>query len=171
MPEGVSRSCRVCKLSQPIEDFTFERRHNTFTYECKACARKRSAEYYAGHKEVKSASAKHWYNKNRVKRLIQTDAWRKAHKELVLSRAHARRVKLRNGPTYTVGEWAALLIETGNKCLCCGKTGITLSIDHIVPVSKGGTNTIDNLQPLCIICNVKKGTKTINYRELQCQRA
>ena len=47
-------------------------------------------------------------------------------------------------------------------CLRCGaKHG--LSIDHIVPVSKGGQNTIDNLQTLCMPCNISKGVATISY--------
>ena len=51
----------------------------------------------------------------------------------------------------------------GEKCLCCGDKN-NLSIDHIIPVKKGGTNKIDNLQPLCLSCNSKKNTKIIDYR-------
>ena len=47
-------------------------------------------------------------------------------------------------------------------CLRCGaKHG--LSIDHIVPVSKGGQNTLDNLQTLCMPCSISKGVTTISY--------
>lgn len=50
----------------------------------------------------------------------------------------------------------------GNKCLRCGKTE-KLSIDHIVPLSKGGDNSSDNLQTLCLTCNSCKQDATISY--------
>jgi 5-methylcytosine-specific restriction endonuclease McrA len=49
----------------------------------------------------------------------------------------------------------------GWRCQICGKelTRETATVDHIVPCKYGGTNEIDNLQPLCMKCNVKKGVK------------
>lgn len=51
----------------------------------------------------------------------------------------------------------------GRKCLCCG-TDKNLTIDHVIPVFKGGKNNISNYQPLCKSCNSSKGTKTTDYR-------
>lgn len=36
-----------------------------------------------------------------------------------------------------------------------------LTVDHIIPKSKGGSNELDNLQPMCYACNHKKGNKII----------
>lgn len=51
-----------------------------------------------------------------------------------------------------------VLKRDGFKCKYCGaKAGdIELQIDHIIPVSKGGKSDIDNLQTLCIKCNLGK---------------
>ena len=47
------------------------------------------------------------------------------------------------------------------RCINCG-THKSLSIDHIVPVSKGGGNEIKNLQTLCATCNSSKGNKSMS---------
>ena len=52
----------------------------------------------------------------------------------------------------------------GEKCLKCGSNK-NIQLDHIVPVVKGGSNDISNLQPLCKTCNTSKGTKTEDYRQ------
>ena len=47
-------------------------------------------------------------------------------------------------------------------CVICGKSpatyrGITLHLDHKIPFSKGGDNSIDNLRTLCAKCNLARG--------------
>lgn len=49
------------------------------------------------------------------------------------------------------------------RCKFCG-THEALSIDHIVPRAAGGGDEIENLQTLCLSCNIKKGSKE-NYNE------
>ena len=47
----------------------------------------------------------------------------------------------------------------GYKCVECGASkedGATLHVDHKIPVSKGGTDELDNLQTLCSDCNLNK---------------
>ena len=60
-----------------------------------------------------------------------------------------------------------ILARDGKKCLCCGDIdhGYNLIIDHIVPIIKGGTSDLDNLQTLCRNCDAAKGEQIINYRK------
>jgi len=64
--------------------------------------------------------------------------------------------------THTVEEWQELKRTYGYACGMCWKKepDIALTIDHKIPLSQGGTNSIDNIQPLCKSCNSKKGRKT-----------
>lgn len=52
----------------------------------------------------------------------------------------------------------------GYACLSCGATE-NMTIDHVIPISKGGINDISNYQPLCFSCNSKKGIKKTDYRK------
>lgn len=52
------------------------------------------------------------------------------------------------------------------KCAYCGATssdGISLEVDHIIPISKGGSNELENLQILCRPCNSGKSDRIINF--------
>ena len=59
---------------------------------------------------------------------------------------------------YEVREY--LLEKFNRKCSYCGKEGIPLEIEHIIPRSRGGTDRIDNLCISCHNCNQEKGNKT-----------
>jgi hypothetical protein len=63
-------------------------------------------------------------------------------------------------------EWTEVKAKYGNKCLRCGKQEpeIKLTVDHVLPLAKGGTNDKDNVQPLCKSCNSRKHTNHIDYR-------
>ena len=60
---------------------------------------------------------------------------------------------------HSLKEWLELRASTKGICPCCKKkVGLSkLSLDHIIPISKGGTDYIWNIQPLCLSCNSSKG--------------
>jgi len=67
----------------------------------------------------------------------------------------------RNGVPGTLIEkdWNDVLEKHNFACVICGTNQDKLAIDHIIPVSRGGTNTPDNIQPLCKSCNSRKGNR------------
>jgi 5-methylcytosine-specific restriction endonuclease McrA len=72
--------------------------------------------------------------------------------------------RLGNGGSHSQTEWDFLCIKHGNKCLCCGVEK-PLTRDHVIPRSRGGSNDITNIQPLCFECNTAKKDNTTDYRK------
>ena len=65
----------------------------------------------------------------------------------------------------------AVMKRAGFKCQCCGEkpnkdNDVVLHIDHIIPYSLGGKDTIDNLQVLCLKCNESKKNNFIDNHNI-----
>lgn len=99
--------------------------------------------------------------------------WRKTKKGKASGqRRHTtRRVREREIiNTLTSGEWLDILKEYDYKCAYCGcgfDENILPERDHIIPISKGGHNTKDNVVPACRSCNAKKGNKILIQEMMQ----
>lgn len=112
-------------------------------------------------KEANRKSCAKYPEKQREK----TRRYRAQHPEKNSVNAENRRVrKQNNGGSVSAKEWRDLLDKYNHTCLCCKRTGIRLTMDHVVPLSRGGKHSIDNIQPLCGSCNSAKNTKVIDYR-------
>jgi len=80
-------------------------------------------------------------------------------------RGTLKKLQNKKGSSHTFGEWELTKKQYGNMCPACKKPEpeIILTEDHIIPLSKGGSDNIENIQPLCKSCNSKKHDKIIKY--------
>ena len=119
-------------------------------------------------------AAKRYYDNNPEKTL----AWRvkmkaelreyarryeETHPDASRLRSNKRRARELSAPgEHTTLQFMALCEIKNWECSYCGKhlTVKAATRDHITPLSRGGSNSIDNIAPSCIFCNVQKGTKT-----------
>ena len=154
-----------------------------------ACEREKK--YYRKHRELCLARAKAYREENPEKVKAATDEWfaknkeyrkkykakyrrlhreqiaayRKANRERNLVYKANRKTRLTNvGGKFTIKQWRELCDLYENRCLCCGKKK-PLTVDHVIPVSKGGTSDISNIQPLCGPCNSTKHDNVVDYRK------
>lgn len=123
--------------------------------------------------------SKKWRIENPEKARKQSEKWRLNHpqktKEIQNKWKNANREKIRKYDQkrrdlqridgHTLEEWETLKAQYNWICLCCKKQEPTIKLerDHIIPVIKGGSSNIQNIQPLCGSCNSKKHTKIIKY--------
>lgn len=97
----------------------------------------------------KDGESKQVYHRNYVKR----------HPDLISHLKARRYARERNAKgSHSLIEWQLLKIAYENKCAFCGENK-KLTKDHVIPLSKGGSDFIENIQPLCKNCNSKKHNK------------
>ncbi len=79
------------------------------------------------------------------------------------SQCKRKRRELQQGIGWSEDEWNQLLEQWNYQCLKCGNSG-KLVADHVIPLFRGGEHSINNIQPLCSECNLRKGIQIIDYR-------
>ena len=99
------------------------------------------------------------FNKRRAK---YHRVYRKAHPEWTKLQKNKRRsLEMGAEGNFTQKEWEELKNKHNQLCAHCGEKK-KLTIDHIQSLSKGGSNYITNIQPLCGSCNSSKWIKELN---------
>ena len=111
-----------------------------------------------------------YYERNREEVISRSKKWAEENAEKVkIAKANNRRkrraAKNVNDIHFTAEEFDALCSVYGYGCLCCGVTDRFLEADHVVPLTKGGSDDISNIQPLSGGCNRRKFTAVIDYRQ------
>lgn len=76
-----------------------------------------------------------------------------------------RLAKARQLGRHLPDEWQALVETFNSACVKCGAGADDVVKDHIVPIYQGGSDALENLQPLCRSCNAAKGPEAKDFRE------
>ena len=146
--------------------------HNFVGHQCKECHDAWRAANYdkvratvyawnaANHDRVKE-NATAWQSANPEKIKALATKWHAANPDAARIYAHNRRaLKNQCGGKLSHNIREKLFKLQKGKCACCKKPlGDDCHLDHIVPLSKGGSNTDDNIQLLTQRCNNQKHAK------------
>ena len=117
-------------------------------------------EYYLKNKEKRRLQSLEWGRKNKEKRKIIKDRWRAKNRERTnyLTKLYIYRKK--NAEGSITFEQLQEIYKRNPLCVYCG-INKSNTIDHIIALSKGGSNNFENLVACCINCNSKKGNKDL----------
>lgn len=174
--KGYQRHCKQCQREylQTNKERVRERKR-AYNEKNRDRVRQKHKEYVEEHKERLTEIGKQWRTDNAEHLKQYKKDHRQHYYELEVERTkkhpNRNRIQLANGRArrenvpgvLTVQDWELVLDKYGHKCLGCYSAG-ELEIDHVLPMSRGGRNSGDNLQPLCPSCNARKSDTYIDYR-------
>ncbi len=172
--------CPGCTQTLPLDQFATDNRSKSgkqgYCRQCQKLRRKPRTEeqrqkflkQYHDNPELYRARNRAQYKKHKQKRLEKNQRyaerypervratnrlWRLNHPEKIKEYHKTRADRLRaNGGKCGLVEWLTKCAVYKNACAYCGST-CRLTIHHIIPVSKGGPSSIDNLVQACQSCN------------------
>ncbi|WP_425592266.1 HNH endonuclease [Corynebacterium callunae] len=90
-------------------------------------------------------------------RTAYTREWRKKNPASVRTSKFKRRQFELTG-SISERDWRRTVNRYHNKCAYCGQK-CAPTMDHVIPLSRGGTNNIGNILPACLPCNASKHAK------------
>ena len=181
------KRCAKCKQDKDVNDFNKNKsKSDGRTTECKLCVKQYNAKYREENKDYfqeyqtkywkensaelatqkkeyiannKSAHLKrqhNWYVKNIDDIKIRISQYKKDHPEQYQIYGSKRRA-LKKTAISDKFVYQDIIDKYGNRCVYCG--GAFTHIDHYVPLSKGGSHTLENVRPSCETCNLTKSNK------------
>lgn len=188
------RTCKTCQKHFPLSEYPKTKKGYVRSKSCKKCFNRRNSTPYEGEHKLRTQQRSREYARNNPRRFNRSsdESYAKQKEKLRIrylndeefrlrakenakkyrlenpdkeaARKKSRRARQRSATgKFTAQEWLALCARYNHKCVACKKSE-SLTADHVIPVSKGGSSFIDNIQPLCRSCNSKKHDKTIDYR-------
>jgi 5-methylcytosine-specific restriction endonuclease McrA len=152
--DGLSGTCKQCHIRYGVEN----NRIKIDQY------RKRWKKWQNENRDAYRATARRWFANNSEIVRFRIRRWKDQNPEAVVLIRERRRARELGAPgDFTRAQWKAVCELANQKCLACGESK-PLTVDHVIPLSRGGSHFIENIQPLCQPCNTRKSDQIIDYR-------
>lgn len=169
--EDGRKYCSGCEEQKPVTDEYFFRdnfSNDGFYSMCKVCKSQKTSKWFDKNKEYREEYDRKYYLRNKEyyslmhKKFIRENA---GYEAVANQKRVAMMKKLPN--TFTLEDWNKAKEHFNFKCAYCemveeeniNKFGRGLEQEHVVPLSKGGPFTADNIIPACRTCNSSKRDK------------
>lgn len=168
---GRHSRCKACVLAEQAARYARNMQDVEFADQRKAQMKATSRRRYesldeAGMRRQRAVTAD-WRSRNKAATSEQYRAWRIANAQRVLEKNHRRRARLLDAFVAPVDS-ATIWERDGGVCQLCREAidptlewpdRMSRTIDHVVPLARGGTHEPANVQLAHAICNVIKGDR------------
>ena len=154
-PQGIETYCKECN-NQRLREAYAKDPQSKIT---------KTRQYHLDHPEWSKNTQRKWHQDNKerryqkVKDRLATDPeFLKYRRDLVARKERERRAQKANTEVtkVTKNDYNNILLEFNNQCWICEVKLTQVVWDHVQPLAKGGSHSVDNLRPACNPCNVRK---------------
>lgn len=191
--DDTTKPCSKCKVIKPRTNEFYnkdKRASDGLTSQCKRCGAAQRKEYAQAHPDVNRRASEKYRRKyperykNNQDRFTEKypdrrkkfrRRWRINNPDAEAAMKYRRISKMKELPhTLTAQEWEDIKAEFNYSCAYCGKTWLELDHslfrEHVLPVSRGGGYTKDNIVPSCRVCNSTKHDRTPEEAGMEIRR-
>jgi 5-methylcytosine-specific restriction endonuclease McrA len=183
------KACAKCNEIKNLSDFYFrDKKKGTYRKECKDCQKNNilryqktsniykefrkgyEKEYHSKNKEsINKKHREYWEDKRDIKREYDKEYRQTENGREIAYKSDMKRRLTGHGGKFKPHKRKELLDRDNWICKCCGikvhdekrNDERKAHIDHIIPISKGGNSSPENLQVLCRTCNLTKSDKIV----------
>lgn len=186
--------CNKCNKEKPLSEFYFRTDNNKYRKDCKECFKKAKAirESKPGIKELRAlkererranddgtinAKAREYHRSDYSKKVSKE--WVKNNPDKIRNYNRTQRARRKfailSSESATTKEVKAWIDAQKPICAYCSTILLPnqIQLDHITPLSRGGSHTVDNFAISCAFCNSSKNNKTLEefilYKEKHLQ--
>ena len=186
--------CNKCGEEKPLTDYYFRSDNKAYRKDCKDCFKQAKAERESkpGVKALRALKERERRAKDdgtinaKIREYRRTEhakniakEWSKNNPDKIRNYNRTQRARRKFALSYaesaTTQEVKAWIDAQSPVCSYCAieLSSDQIQLDHVIPLSKGGSHTIDNFAISCKSCNCSKGNKTLEefiiYKELHLQ--
>ena len=150
------KACSICKEEKPLTEFyPDEWSKGGYKHRCKSCWKQMQKAWGEKNRKHNTEKSQAWRMAHPERARINNATYYRNHSEHVIALIMAYRARKEEAPGTATEEQIRVRMDFyGRRCWICGKP--FQAIDHVIPLSKGGTNWPANLRPICKRCNSRK---------------
>lgn len=158
------KMCRNCKVTKDISEFHPCRRNlDGLQSWCRECLNESKRRYAQANRDEVRRQCNAWRARNLDKARARESEYRTSPRGRIVARAtqQRRRARFTDTPAdqmLTSKQWALVVKQSKGRCYWCG-CKCKPTMDHVIPISKGGLHVAANIVVSCFACNRKKSNK------------
>lgn len=163
-PDGLTNWCKQCRRTHYLANKDrVAKQMKVYSAENKDKLRINAARHYEKNKDLvlQRSMLRYYANIDKIQAQHRESGkkYSRLYPERNLVKRHKRRARLRSNGVFTITN-RELKTLYSLPCFYCGNAGG--SLDHVVPIARGGAHGIGNIVPACMPCNMSKGSKLLS---------